>query len=209
MTLDKQNFSSKKEHEFTVDWFGHNAPAWKNILDQLCPKKILEIGSYEGKSTCYLIDQMSNLQESEIHCIDTWEGSAEHNGINMSDVETRFRQNINVSLESAKFKSDIKIHKGKSKDILISFLSNKMHDYFDFIYVDGSHEAPDVLMDAILSFSLLRTNGIIVFDDYLWKGYDDPRRCPKMAIDAFVDVFSKHLNIIRWMPLYQLYVQKI
>ena len=29
--------------------------------------------------------------------------------------------------------------------------------------------ASDVLSDAILSFELLKINGIIGFDDYLWK----------------------------------------
>ena len=38
----------------------------------------------------------------------------------------------------------------------------------DFIYVDGSHQAHDVLCDAILSFKLLRVGGIVCFDDYLW-----------------------------------------
>ena len=38
-----------------------------------------------------------------------------------------------------------------------------------FIYVDGSHEAPDVLFDAILAHKLVKNNGIIAFDDYLWS----------------------------------------
>jgi hypothetical protein len=64
--------------------------------------------------------------------------------------------------------------------------------YFDFIYVDGSHQAPDVLADAFLSFRLLRENGVIAFDDYLWQealpdGIDSIR-CPKLAIDAFTNI---------------------
>jgi predicted O-methyltransferase YrrM len=58
--------------------------------------------------------------------------------------------------------------------------------YFDFIYVDGSHQAPDVLCDALLSFRLLKNNGVIAFDDYLWQEQlpygTDPIRCPKQLL---------------------------
>jgi predicted O-methyltransferase YrrM len=87
-----------------------------------------------------------------------------------------------------------------------------MGNYFDFIYIDGSHQAPDVLVDAILSFKLLRVGGLIVFDDYLWseKGVADrdPLQCPKPAIDSFLNIFFRKVNIIS-APLYQIYAQKI
>ena len=83
---------------------------------------------------------------------------------------------------------------------------------FDFIYIDGSHQAPDVLYDALLSFRLLRVGGIMVFDDYLWAeniGFEhDPIRCPKPAIDAFTNIYCRKVLTLT-QPLYQLYVQKI
>ena len=197
------------EPQFTVDWFSQNIPAWKNILHQLKPSKILEIGSFEGRSACFLIDELSSSHETEIHCIDTWHGGAEHADLDMLAVENRFKHNIELSLSNTKFKSNILTHKGASQDILATLLANGMKGYFDFIYVDGSHEAPDVLADAVLSFSLLRQGGVIVFDDYLWVKFNDPRLHPKMAIDAFMNVYSKKLNVLAWLPLYQLYAQKI
>ena len=85
-------------------------------------------------------------------------------------------------------------------------------NYFDFIYVDGSHQGPDVLFDAVMAFKLLRKNGIIAFDDYLWfernlPNGKDLNRCPKPAIDAFTSVFYKEVDIIQ-APLKQLYVTK-
>jgi hypothetical protein len=32
------------------------------------------------------------------------------------------------------------------------------------IYIDGSHEPMDVLTDAVMSWPLLRSNGILIFD---------------------------------------------
>lgn len=102
-------------------------------------------------------------------------------------------------------------HKGSSDIELAKLLADGKQGYFDFIYVDGSHQAPDVLCDAILSFRLLKTNGVIAFDDYLWAETlptgVDPIRCPKPAIDAFTNIYCRKLRILT-APLYQLYIQK-
>ena len=75
----------------------------------------------------------------------------------------------------------------------------------------GSHQAPDVLSDAVLSFSLLREGGVIAFDDYLWAedmSYGrDPLRCPKPAIDAFINIYFRKVEVIS-APLYQMYIRK-
>ena len=88
-----------------------------------------------------------------------------------------------------------------------------MEGHFDFIYIDGSHQAPEVLCDALLCFLLLKKNGVMVFDDYLWHeelSYGlDPIRSPKIAIDAFTNIFCRKIRIVSRAPLYQLYVEKI
>ena len=64
---------------------------------------------------------------------------------------------------------------------------------------DGSHEAPDVLLDALLSFKLLKINGVIAFDEYLWQenldNIPDVLRSPKIAIDAFANIYCQKLRI--------------
>ena len=39
--------------------------------------------------------------------------------------------------------------------------------FFDFIYIDGSHNGEDILSDAIEAFKILKKGGIIFFDDFL------------------------------------------
>ena len=82
---------------------------------------------------------------------------------------------------------------------------------FDFIYIDGSHAAPDVLADAVLAFALLRVGGVIAFDDYVWGPEEGqgPFNSPKLGIDAFVNTYIEKLRIVRRTPLWQLYVAKI
>jgi predicted O-methyltransferase YrrM len=91
-------------------------------------------------------------------------------------------------------------------------LSQQPRPQFDFIYVDGSHQAADVLLDASMAFRLLRLGGIMVLDDYLWHetqaGNRDPLTVPKMAIDAFINCHFNRLRIVP-APLYQIFLQKL
>jgi len=202
-------------YNFTNNWFETTSKTvWDAFLPKIDPTRILEIGSYEGASACYLIDKLAAFKEIEIHCIDTWEGGVEHSRakIEMSDVEKRFHQNIKTAIDNVDNNVDLIVHKGLSDFSLAKLISEGKSQYFDFIYVDGSHQAPDVLCDAILSFRLLKDNGIMVFDDYLWQERlpygTDPIRCPKPAIDAFTNIYCRKLRVIK-APLSQLFVKKI
>jgi predicted O-methyltransferase YrrM len=117
-----------------------------------------------------------------------------------------------MALNNAAHPVSLNVHKGLSVDCLAQLLIEGKRNYFDFIYIDGSHQAPDVLCDAVLSFKLLKVSGVIAFDDYLWHeklpSGKDLLRCPKPAIDAFVNINFKNVHVIQ-APLYQLYIRKI
>ena len=207
----------KIEFSFTNEWFERDAkPVWDELLPKLNPSRILEIGSYEGASTCYLIQKIGAEQDMVIHCVDTWEGGVEHQegGVVasvMSEVEQRFLQNTQAAQQSVPNKVSLVIHKNSSLEALSKLLADGKSGYFDFIYVDGSHQAPDVMADAVLGFALLRKGGILAFDDYLWQeklpGGADLIRSPKIAIDAFTNIYCRKIRILR-SPNYQLYVRK-
>ena len=205
------------DYVFTNGWFDRHKEVWNPLLDELGPARILEVGSYEGNSTTYLIESLASQRNVEIHCIDTWEGGIEHRAggsaeADMGEVETRFHHNVKVAKGRSSHEVNVVVHKGLSSRHLPGLLAEGKQGYFDFIYIDGSHQAPDVLLDATLGFELLRTQGIMVFDDYLWQeplaSGVDPIRCPKIAIDAFVNIYCRKLRVIR-APLCQLYLEKI
>jgi predicted O-methyltransferase YrrM len=81
----------------------------------------------------------------------------------------------------------------RSDEGLMRLLQEKQEP-FDFIYVDGSHMAFDVLGDLILSFKLLKIGGLCICDDYLWEGQSDPRHTPKMAVDSFTSIISGQIE---------------
>jgi SAM-dependent methyltransferase len=198
---------------FTNNWFEEAArPVWDDIIPKIDPRRVLEVGSYEGASTTYLIDRLARTGPLEIHCVDTWEGGVEHVQADMGLVEARFTHNVRLAIDAAPNKVDLAIHKGHSDVCLARLLAHGGANYFDFIYIDGSHQAPDVLCDAVLGFRLLRPGGVMAFDDYVWSedlpGGKDPLRCPKPAIDAFVNLNFRKLTVLQ-AHLYQFYVQKI
>jgi predicted O-methyltransferase YrrM len=205
----------EKTYNFTTDWFQNTAkPVWDQLIPQIRPTRILEIGSFEGASACYLIDALAGDHPIELHCIDSWGGGIEHveMGVNMSAVEARFDANIASAMKGSTHAVNFHKHKAYSDVALAKLLADPARRLaFDFVYIDGSHQAPDVLSDAVLAFRLLRVGGVMAFDDYLWSENlpygKDPIRSPKIAIDAFTNIYCRKLNVLS-APLYQLYVQK-
>ena len=209
--LDLQD-PSTGDCEFSTDWFSHHIPVWNELLDHLKPSRLLEIGSFEGRSTCHLIETCSKYGPIEICCIDTWEGGVEHDQNAMPAVERRFNRNIAIACARAHFAVKMRKYRTTSTNALVELLASK-EPLFDFVYVDGSHQAPDVLSDAVLAFQLLRVGGVMIFDDYLWhqeeSGRQDPLNMPKQAIDSFVNMFQRKLRIMSGRPIYQLHIEKL
>ncbi len=200
-------------YDFSNSWFDDCArPVWKDFIPRLKPKRVLEIGSYEGASACFLIDTVCQHQALELHCVDTWEGSAEHAGTDMAAVKARFTANSMEAIEAAEYPATLRVYRMRSDEALPSMLTQLGPNYFDLVYIDGSHEAPDVLFDALLGFKLLRIDGALVFDDYNWQAEHPAERdllsVPRPAIDAFVNLHMRKLDIIN-SPGPQLFVRKL
>lgn len=189
--------------KFTQDWFSHNISNFQHIHNELkSVERILEIGAFEGKATCWMLQNMLN-SDGHIHVIDTFKGSEEHTGLDTSDLFDTFKQNID---EARKETQGVFVIAKDSYTGLASLIADGMHERFDFIYVDGSHTAPDVLTDACMAFGLLRPNGIMLFDDYMWMAIPELLHRPKAAIDFFTTIFSEKC-VVR-MVGYQLAIQK-
>jgi hypothetical protein len=77
---------------------------------------------------------------------------------------------------------------------------------YDIIYIDGSHEADDVLEDAVLSHRLLKKGGVLIFDDYLWQLEGASNVRPKPAIDVFYAFFKDDYDVVH--NGYQLLLKK-
>jgi predicted O-methyltransferase YrrM len=169
---------------FTVDWTTWNVRYWQPIFSshKFTPSNVLEIGSFEGRTTCWLLD---NYAEANVTCVDTWEGSEEHDQSMKDGLFDRYSSNVK------RFGERVTVRRGMSGDVLRAFPTASPS--FDLVYVDGSHYSRDALEDAVLSWRLLKPGGFMIFDDYTWTmegtKLDDIKN-PRTGIDAFCKIFE-------------------
>ena len=208
--LWRENYTQdceNKGYKFTTDWFSGNILVWNQVLTRFTNSpdaRFLEVGSWEGRTACWLLDNILRNETSTLTCIDTFQGSIEHEsmgfGEHLNSLESIFEHNIKQTGRSEQVKKLV----GYSQE----WLRQLPVDTFNFLYIDGSHVAADVLEDAILGWRLVKIGGIIIFDDYEWGAYQDqPTLHPKLAVDSFLNIFQNKLKII--YKGYQVVVEKI
>lgn len=185
-------------YKFTSDFFSFNIPYLTDLFNKLKIKNnklnILEIGSFEGRSTIFFLKYFKNCN---ITCVDIFEGAEELS----SEKFDQIFQNFNYNIKG--FRDRIKVFKGTSDN----FFSQNSDELFDLILIDGNHSYDFVLNDAQNSFKRLKKNGIIIFDDFLWKHYDNINHNPIGAIKEFVRLFFFQIKIININ--YQIVIKKI
>lgn len=192
--------TNKYTLNYSVDWFSNNIPLWDQVFEHYGLKgkndlRFLEIGCFEGRATNYMLDNILTGENSTIDVVDTFNGSQNETGMNW-DNNYQFTELYNAFTNNiSKHKHKVNIHQGLSGDIL---KTNFKPNTFDFIYIDGSHTAYDVLQDAILCHNLLKSGGIVIFDDFLWKDPNnlDPANSPELGIICFSNAYEPFYDCI-------------
>jgi predicted O-methyltransferase YrrM len=189
--------------EFTTTWFDDSIPVWVPLLAphaaQQPPAQVLEIGAWEGRSTVFLL---SYLQGCHVTAVDSWAGGDEHaTWDSVSGTERRFDHNV------SRCPGRVRKAHGLSRDVLPALLREAPAERFDVVYIDGSHFADDVLLDALHGWRLLKVGGTLLFDDYLWSwGPYRGKRNPAAAIHLFLKLVADDHVVLH--AGYQLAVRK-
>lgn len=172
---------------FSNDWFLGNQGQFERHLAHLVgkPCRLLEIGCYEGQATTWLLKHVATHHKSTVTCIDLGGQGA-------------FWRNVATTGKA----SSVDLQIGASSKLLPTLKPG-----FDFVYIDGSHAAIDVLQDAVLSWELAKAGAIIAFDDYRWQDSQElGEGTPKPAIDAFLKVYGGKLTVLA--KNYQIWIRK-
>ena len=169
---------------YTQDWFSYHEEHWSRHFGHLAGRpglQAIEIGSFEGRSACWIVQYLLTGENSRLICVEPFE--------QYEDQERNFDHNIRVAGSTDKI---VKL-RGRSQQVL-SFLAGES---FDFIYIDGSHLALDVLQDAAMCWRLLRPGGTLVFDDYEHPLFPDSfGMSAGPAIDAFLSMLSGRYELM-------------
>ncbi|MDQ6917688.1 MAG: class I SAM-dependent methyltransferase [Pseudomonadota bacterium] len=85
--------------QFSQDWFSQHIPIWSRLLQEFKAKaglRVLEIGTFEGWSTCWLLENIVTGEGAHIDCIDTFGGAGDMVALklDMSNMREVFESNI-------------------------------------------------------------------------------------------------------------------
>ncbi len=198
----------RADFRYQFDWFTWHIPHWTRLFADWAgraPLRCVEIGSWEGRSAVWLLENLLDAEGSVLHCIDPWDcpiGEA---------VERRFDHNTAL----ARSRGTLVKHRRSSTEVLPELAAGS----FDLIYVDGAHAAPDVLTDLVLSWRLLAVGGRMICDDYPLEtgiAFDGgevsfppvpPLERPKPAIDAFLECFAGRYRLLH--KEWQVWLEKV
>jgi predicted O-methyltransferase YrrM len=175
---------------FSSDWAGNHFFTWAELLHPLRekPVRILEIGSWEGRSALFFLNY---LPLSRIVCVDTFGGSIEHH-LNPYFAALALKTEGQFDSNLAAFADRVEKIKGSSTAVLPKL--GVAGQRFDLAYIDGSHMAADVFRDGALTWSMMERGGIVIFDDYEWGLMNEELERPKLGIDALLAAYSGHYH---------------
>lgn len=143
--------------------------------------RILEIGSFLGKSTFWLAKGVKDRNGDQIICVDTFKGSIEHQDTlkGASTFET-FKNNL---IQAKVFDTVIPIMMSSEE----AFKSVEIR--LGLLFIDGSHEYDDARNDLLNWEQYLVKGGIVILHDSCgqWAG---PTRVAEELILGREDVYA-------------------
>jgi Methyltransferase domain len=189
------------QFNYNLQGWGSDHPIFKQIIDALQPKLIIEVGTWKGASAIHLA---SLLKEKEIDgaiiCVDTWLGGIENLIMNDPQIKIeQFRKHgypnlyyqflANVIYQQMQ---DYIVPLPNTSTIAARFLGlNKIQA--DLVYIDGSHDEEDVYQDIVHYWQLLKPNGVMLGDDWnagqFWYGVI-------CAVNRFVKENKLNLQVV-------------
>jgi predicted O-methyltransferase YrrM len=188
------------DYKYSKTWFLYSEInlTLKNFLDATKENHILEIGCFEGLSSVFFADNFLDHPNSTLTCVDpflTLENN-DHRHFLQNNEESNFDYNLSVCKNSEK----IIVHKVTSDEFFKTVVS--VDKKYNFIYVDGCHEADFIKRDMDNSFRCLTNGGIMWMDDYC--GGDGIQN--KNAMHSFLDKYTGRHEVIHMG--YQLAIKK-
>lgn len=173
------------------NWFiqGKADINFKHFLTSFAGQELhyLQIGAFTGDATEWLFTNVLTNPASTLTDVDTWEGSDEpaHKELDWLNVEETY------DLKTKSFQDSGQLIKKKMTSDEFFAQNDKK---FDFIYIDGNHQADIVLRDGINSIKCLNPGGFLAFDDYMWTLKKGPEFDPSTAIDAIRSCYRGQLE---------------
>jgi predicted O-methyltransferase YrrM len=164
------NIESLNVAEDLQSWPSSQSPVFKELIDEIKPKNIIEVGSWKGVSALVMAEA-GKPYGTHIHCVDTWLGSYEHFITNKDKLPRDawgypqlFHQFL-ANVKKSGYQDSITPYPMCSVDGARWLSAQKITA--PLIYIDGAHDMETVYQDCRMYWSLLEKGGIMFGDDHL------------------------------------------
>lgn len=170
----------------------------KNLLPiPKIPIKILDIGIGNGE-TMEKFSQvfLEHNKESVYYGIKTNKKDFKSETLldTLSDDNTKLNDRKNKSLAQDRLFITEETSNLESNVILSDFLQKSLT--FDIIHINSSYYSKDILLDSLIAFKLLKNNGIMIFNNYLWEKTNEKVYTPKPAIDIILNMYKNEIDVL-------------
>ena len=193
-SFKKRNQIFLKNKRITNDYFSMHSYNFFKYLNFLEGNfNYLEIGTYEGNSAMFVAN---TFPKSKVYCVDNWNKTEEYGDQNFDIVEKNFDYNTSSFNNIVKFKNN-------SDDFF-----KKNNTLFEVIYIDGYHKDFQVLKDCRNAWKILKKNGLLICDDYIWNFYENIKENPCYSINKFMDEI-KNENKVLEVSKSQIFIKKL
>ena len=186
---------------FSVVFHDHTKQSILRILNEIgIPATVVEIGAFEGETAFNFASFLRQNGPFAYYVIDPFTASENLKQPVLDEAKRQF-------LDNAAAFPEVELIEKTSLDGLIDLRLRGVKA--DLIYVDGSHFAKDVLLDAALGFEMLNVGGVMLFDDAVsWRYGESIHDSPKQAVDAFIACNWNRLRVLETPTGYQVAIQR-
>jgi predicted O-methyltransferase YrrM len=184
---------------FTQNW--HNEPEHRRrCLRRFSGSAVraLEIGCFEGRSTCWLLDNILTHEGAHLDCVDPYGFSG---GDSDSRAEGEACRHPNRAVIMRRFLGNIAEYGDRVRHWPLfsdEFFQRPELGPYQIAIIDGGHSAMQALRDLLHAWQVLAVGGVMVVDDIKWPTSHGPRK----AYEAFLscvppgDVLELHRGYI-------------
>ncbi len=176
---------------FGEEWFNY-AGVYRKMVAQCAPDgKIVEVGSWKGRSTAFLLVEAYNKSSDiEIYAVDTWLGSQEHGYEGMACIE-------NGTLYE-EFLANVKPVSHKLKALRMTSMQGASlfaDQSLDSVFIDAAHDYENVKMDILAWLPKVKPGGFIGGHDYAsgFGGVDQAVQQTMGHVEALESCWLKQL----------------
>ena len=192
-----------RQYSFDAHGWGGQSPTFRELISQIQPRLIIEVGTWKGASALEMAAITRELDiPTNIVCIDTWLGALEF-WTDQTDPERYLSLQLRHGYPTVYYQFLANVCHQSLQDRIVPFpqtasIAALWFRYYgitaDMVYLDASHEEEDVYQDLCNYWDLVANNGVLFGDDYGWDGV-------RLAVNRFAKEERKQVSFIadKWI----------